>query len=139
MSKSTVIGDHLLGEVTALTVDSELHYLLWSSGGGSIEYSDLEGHDRRVLYSEANIEPVSMTTSRRHLFWAEGRGRRTVEKVPLDLNNGRNKQTLFRRTAILTDIIAVQPIQLRNASSCLVSLASYFLQELCLYYLRLQK
>lgn len=121
MVKSTIIGERLLGEVTALTVDTELHYLLWSSGGGSIEYSDLDGRDRRVLYSEANIEPIAMTTSRRHLFWAEGRARRTVEKVPLDLNNGRNKQTLFRRTAMLTDIIAVRPFQFRNASNCLVS------------------
>ena len=127
-SSSSSSSPRLLLEVLALTVDPALHYLLWADrgGAGSIEYSDLDGRHRQVLYSEPNIEPVALTTHARLLFWAEGRARRTVEKVPLDLNQGRNKQTLFKRTTLITDLIAVQPpprIQKGNSTSrnCLVS------------------
>nr|XP_046910125.1 low-density lipoprotein receptor-related protein 5-like [Dermatophagoides farinae] len=106
MKKTTVIKD-LRFEVTAIAVDQELDILIWFvSLMNQIECSNLEGYSRQVLYSEDNLYPIAMAAYDRYLFWIE-RDKKSVMKLPLDLNEGKNKQTIFIKDHTLTDIIAV--------------------------------
>lgn len=121
LTKSSVITG-FTKKILAMTVDQELDYLIWSDASRScIEYSDLNGQSRRILYKEDNIHPFAMATYSKYLFWIE-KDLKTIEKVPLDLNNGNNKQTIFAKVSSLVDLISVQPMN-RNLSYqyCVVS------------------
>lgn len=103
-NKSTVVKDRIQ-EISAITVDQELGILIWFDPiKNAIEYSSLDGHSRRDLHLENNIHPISMTAYQRYLFWIE---KDRVEKMPIDLNYGRNIQTIFVKDQNLTDIIGV--------------------------------
>lgn len=112
--KTTVVRDNLV-DLVAVAVDQELDFLIWSDATtGTIEYSNLNGQYRRTLYREDGIRPISLTTHSKYLFWVE-KDQKAVEKLPLDLNLGNSKQTIFLKDNNLTDIIAVTPMK-KNSS-----------------------
>ena len=122
-TKTTVVSNEL-HEIIAISVDQELDYLLWvDKSFEKIEYSDLYGKTRQSLYAEDDIRPIALASYSKYLFWIE-KDKKTIEKVPLDLNNGRNKQTIFSKISGLTDIIAV-PLMKKNLAKlfCAVRIA----------------
>lgn len=113
-NKTTVIKDRLK-KIIAITVDQDLDLLVWFDlMANKIEYSSLDGYSRRTLYQEDDIHPLSIAAYDKYLFWIE-KDKKSVEKIPLDLNHGRNKQTIFIKDHSLTDIIAV-PLMLKTSS-----------------------
>lgn len=114
-----------LEDVISIAVDQELDLLVWSDGKSkSIEYSNIHGMYRATLYQEADMHPISMAVYSKFLFWIE-KDKRTIEKLPLDLNLGKNKQTIFTKLMHLTDIIAVP--RMNKTSSNLYCTVSGFL------------
>lgn len=67
-----------------------------------------------------------MTAFHKYLFWIE-KDKKSVEKIPLDLNYGRNIQTIFVKDQNLTDIIGVfQMIKKSSHLYCNVSITVFF-------------
>lgn len=115
--KTTVVA-HDLHDVLSIAVDQELDILLWSDRlSNKIVYTDFDGKRQVTLFEERNILPIALTTLSKYLFWIE-KDKKSIEKLPLDLNNGRNKQTIFSKLSSLTDIISV-PLMKKNSSSLL--------------------
>ena len=129
MIKTTLVKDNLK-DVNAIAVDQELDLLIWSdSKSKSIEYSNIHGLSRRTLYQEPDMHPISMAVYSKFLFWIE-KDKKTIEKLPLDLDVGNNKQTVFSKLMHLTDIISV-PRMNKNSSSllCTVSIELIFFRK----------
>ena len=119
-----------LHKILTIAIDPELNFLIWADKTtNKIEYSDLDGKHRSELhYSEfdQSIHPLSMVTQNKYLFWLE-KDRKTIEKLPLDLNAGNSKQTIYTKISQLSDMIAVQPFKKNSSTlSCLVSFGSFF-------------
>lgn len=117
--RKTIIETNL-EDVSAIVVDSEIDVLYWAdTAHKSIESSNLDGDDRRMIFESTTLHPISLAVFGNYLYWIE-RDQKVIERINKLSATGR--QTVYNRIPHLIDMISVAKMDTNVSSlSCLVS------------------